>query len=242
MCCADWLLHEQVAVAAMDVHAISAAHKLVTAVVNKYPKSARAARLKVRLTHALTGSATHSAAAGSTTPLVCLKPASDNLAHQAQHYTRCLCMKQIIGEDLHKWSEAPTDGCMRLACSQCTMRPRGSSHRPLTCTGCCWRTTPKTSRLSSARWATWARCLYSLVLLGVQSKSSRLSSTRCTDPARQQRCTSAAGDGDSCGRHCCGSGSPVTVYGVGSAACTVAGFIADRSTASCLGEGPTAQC
>eukprot|EP00891_Asterochloris_glomerata_P006134 jgi/Astpho2/6134/e_gw1.00084.99.1_t len=46
MCCADWLLHEQVAVAAMDVHAISVAHNLVTAVVNKYPKSARAARLK----------------------------------------------------------------------------------------------------------------------------------------------------------------------------------------------------
>ena len=52
MCCADWLLHEQVAVAAMDVHAISVAHKLVTAVVNKYPKSARAARLKVRYTNA----------------------------------------------------------------------------------------------------------------------------------------------------------------------------------------------
>ena len=49
MCCADWLLHEQVAVAAMDVHAIPVAHNLVTAVVNKYPKSARAARLKVRL-------------------------------------------------------------------------------------------------------------------------------------------------------------------------------------------------
>ena len=73
----------------MDVHAISVAQKLVTAVVNKYPKSARAARLKVRHTHALTGSATHIAAAGLNPLLACLKPAFDNIAYQ------CLCMEQV---------------------------------------------------------------------------------------------------------------------------------------------------
>ena len=73
----------------MDVHAISVAQKLVTAVVHKYPKSARAARLKVRYTHALTGSATHIAAAGLKPLLACLKPAFDNTAYQ------CLCMEQV---------------------------------------------------------------------------------------------------------------------------------------------------
>ena len=154
MCCADWLLHEQVAVAAMDVHAISVAHNLVTAVVNKYPKSARAARLKVRHTYALTGSATHSAAAG-------LNPRwrASNLHLRMLHYTNVSAWSRSLPEGLRKRGRALTDGCMCLACSQCTMRPKGSSHRPLSCTGCCWRTTLKISRLSSARWANGPRCL-----------------------------------------------------------------------------------
>ena len=110
VCCADWLLHEQVAVAAMDVHAISAAHKLVTAVVHKYPKSARAARLKVRHTYSLTGSATHSTAAGLDKPLACLQPAFGNIVRQAQHHTTSAgAWSKFIARGLAQVQRSTTD-------------------------------------------------------------------------------------------------------------------------------------